>query len=100
MTPEEKIEQAKEYLARLLKHVYPDIEPLDTLLGLISQVDNGFAVPMKQMGEQKTFKEVVKPVMEYLAKNKHPHMSIVIDATSAELLEVVEYVVTDEFVPD
>lgn len=47
MTPEEEIKQAKEYLARLLKHVYPDIEPLDTLLGLISQIDNGLAVPLK-----------------------------------------------------
>ena len=46
MTPEQEIKQAKEYLARLLKAVYPDIHPLGDLLGLISQVDNGFAVPL------------------------------------------------------
>lgn len=50
--------------------------------------------------EQKTFEEIVKPVMEWLAKNKHPHMSIIIEATHAELVEGVECVVTDEFVPD
>lgn len=50
--------------------------------------------------EEKTFEEVVKPVMEWLAKNKHPHMSIIIEATRAELVEGVEVVVTDEFVPD
>ena len=46
MTPEQEIKQAKEYLARLLKAVYPDIQPLGDLLGLISQVDNGFAIPL------------------------------------------------------
>ena len=46
MTPEQEIEQAKEYLTRLLRVVYPDIHPLDDLLGLISQIDNGFAVPL------------------------------------------------------
>ena len=43
---EQEIEQAKDYLVRLLKAVYPDIDPLPSLLGLISQVDNGFAVPL------------------------------------------------------
>jgi len=46
MTPEQEIEQAKEYLTRLLKAIYPDIHPLDDLFGLISQIDNGFAVPL------------------------------------------------------
>ncbi len=50
--------------------------------------------------EQKTFEEVVKPVMEWLAKNKHPHTSIIIDATRAELVEGVETVITDEFLQD
>jgi hypothetical protein len=50
--------------------------------------------------EPKTFEEIVKPVMEWLAKNKHPHMIVIIEATRAELVEGVECVATDEFVPD
>lgn len=50
--------------------------------------------------EDKTFEEVVKPVIEWLAKTKHPHTSIVIDSVHAELMEGVESVVTDEFLPD
>ena len=52
------------------------------------------------MEEEKTFEEVVKPIMEWLAKNKHPHTSIIIEATHAELVEGVECVATDEFVQD
>lgn len=37
---------AKKELARMLKLVYPHIEPLDSLSGLVSQIDNGFAVPL------------------------------------------------------
>lgn len=50
--------------------------------------------------KEKTFEEVVKPVIKWLSKNKHPHMSIIIDGTHGELVEGVESVITDEFVPD
>lgn len=52
----------------------------------------------QNMQEQKTFEEVVKPVMEWLAKNKHPHTIINIEATRAELLEGVECINADEYV--
>lgn len=50
--------------------------------------------------EDKDFETVVRPVIEYLAKNHHPHMKIVIDATSAELLEGQKIVSTDEYLVD
>lgn len=50
--------------------------------------------------EPKTFEEVVKPVMAWLAKNKHPHTSIVVESNRAELLEGVECFTTDEFLED
>lgn len=50
--------------------------------------------------DQKTFEEVIKPVMEWLAKNKNPHTIIIVDATHAELLQGAESVTTSEFVPD
>lgn len=46
---------------------------------------------------EKTFDEVVKPVMEWLEKNKHPHTKIIIDSTSAEMVEGVECINTDKF---
>lgn len=48
--------------------------------------------------EPKPFEEVVKPVMAWLARNKHPHTSIVIESNRAEMLEGVECFATDEFI--
>jgi len=50
--------------------------------------------------ETKTFKDIVLPVIEWLAKNKHPHTTIIIDSTHAELVEGVECVNTEEFLKD
>lgn len=50
--------------------------------------------------EEKTFEEIVRPVIEWLAKNKNPHTSIVIDSIHAEMVEGVECVKTDEFLQD
>lgn len=47
-----------------------------------------------------SFEDVVKPAMKWLAENKHPHMSIIIESTRAELVEGVECVATDEFIKD
>jgi hypothetical protein len=46
--------------------------------------------------EQKTFSEVVKPVMEWLAKNKHPHTKIIIESNRAEMVEGAEIVMTGD----
>ena len=48
----------------------------------------------------KTFEEVVKEVMKWLAENHHPHTTIIITSTSAELVEGVECVNTNEFLVD
>jgi hypothetical protein len=50
--------------------------------------------------DNQEFETVVKPVIEYLAKNHHPHMKIFIDCTTAELLEGQKIVNTDEFLVD
>jgi len=44
--------------------------------------------------------EVVKPVMEWLSNNCHPHTTVIIDVTNAELVEGIATVVTQEFVKD
>ncbi len=39
--------------------------------------------------EQKSaeFREVIEPVMDWLARTQHPHMTIIVTAGDAELLE-------------
>lgn len=49
---------------------------------------------------QKQFEEVVKPVMKWLAENKHPHSKIIIESNSAELVEGTMVLSTDEFLVD
>ncbi len=46
------------------------------------------------------FEEKAKDFMDWLCKNGHPHMSIIITPTSAELLEGSIGVQTNEFVRD
>lgn len=45
-------DSACEYLVRLLKHCYPEIQPLGDLSGLCSQVDNGLAVGLTTARQQ------------------------------------------------
>ena len=35
------------------------------------------------------FRELAKPVVEFLQKNFHPHARVIIDCTSAEIVEGV-----------
>lgn len=48
--------------------------------------------------QRREFQDVTRPVIEWLNKNCHPHVSVVIDPTSAELSEGVHIVHTNEYV--
>ena len=50
--------------------------------------------------QRKELEQKVKPVMEWLCKNCHPHVTVIIEPTTAELVEGIATVVTDEFVQD
>jgi hypothetical protein len=39
--------------------------------------------------KRKEFYEVMKPIMEYMDKNFHPHCTIIVTSNNAELLEGV-----------
>jgi len=39
--------------------------------------------------EMKEFEKIVRPVVEYLQQNYHPHASIIITQTNAEIVEGV-----------
>jgi len=47
-----------------------------------------------------TFEEACKPLMKYLCENHHPHIKVVIDGNTANLLEGIEYFKSNEFIID
>lgn len=47
---------------------------------------------------RKSFKVAVEPVIKWLCDNSYPHTKIIIDCTSAELVEGLMRVVTDKHV--
>ena len=49
---------------------------------------------------QKSFEVAVEPVIKWLCDNAHPHTKIIIDCTTAELVEGVMCTVTDRYVRD
>lgn len=51
--------------------------------------------------EQKDeFEKLTKQVMKFLCDNFHPHVSVIVDPTHAEILEGQAATVTHEFVKD
>ncbi|MHB1328007.1 MAG: hypothetical protein ACYC2K_07380 [Gemmatimonadales bacterium] len=50
--------------------------------------------------QRREFEAVTRPVIEWLNKNCHPHVSVVIDITSAELSEGVAAVRTNDYIRD
>ena len=46
------------------------------------------------------FAALTRPVIEWLNKNCHPHVSVVIEPTSAELSEGVASVYTNDYIRD
>jgi len=52
------------------------------------------------MEKQKSFEDAVKPVIKWLNDNGHPHMTILITPTGAELVEGIKIMRTEEFLID
>ena len=50
--------------------------------------------------QHKKFEEIIKPVIKYMAENHHPHTTLIIDATHAELLEGIMVISTEEYLID
>ena len=50
--------------------------------------------------QKEQFEEKAKDMMKWLCENGHPHMSIVITPTTAELAEGVIGITSSEFVVD
>ena len=50
--------------------------------------------------QRKTFETAARPLIEWLAKNCHPHMTAVVDSNSAALLEGQHVIRTDDYLVD
>ena len=50
--------------------------------------------------EKQTFEEAVKPLIKWVAENCNPHATVLVDCTSAELLQGSECVINEEFLVD
>ena len=46
------------------------------------------------------FEEVVKPLMKWLCEKTHPHTTVIVTSNSAELVEGIKSIVTNEFLID
>lgn len=58
------------------------------------------AAAAELQGTPETFKDVVIPLMKWLADNHHPHTQIVLTASDAVLFEGVKSFSTDDFIKD
>lgn len=50
--------------------------------------------------KRKEFDELAKQMIKFLNDNCYPHVSVIVDCTSAELLEGVCAIHTEEFLKD
>jgi hypothetical protein len=54
----------------------------------------------KQIEKQEKFEEAVRSLMKYLAENHHPHTSVYVTSSTAELLEGQQCLSTNEYILD
>lgn len=50
--------------------------------------------------KQEEFEDLVRPVIKFLNERGHPHMTVVITQTDAELLEGIKKVSTKDYIKD
>jgi hypothetical protein len=48
----------------------------------------------------KTFEEAVEPLIKWMSENQHPHTTVIVTGTRAELVEGLQCHLTDEFIVD
>lgn len=48
--------------------------------------------------DENAFLEAAKPLMKYLCENYHPHVTVIIDGTRAELVEGLKTIKCEEYI--
>lgn len=54
----------------------------------------------REIYEAKEFEEAVEPLMKWMSENQHPHTTVIVTGTRAELVEGLQCHLTDEFIVD
>jgi hypothetical protein len=50
--------------------------------------------------QREDFEIAARPLMEYLGKNHHPHVKVIVDNGSSEILESSSRIITDDYIAD
>ena len=50
--------------------------------------------------QRKSFEVAARPMIEWLCKNCHPHVTAIVEPGSAELHEGVSRIVVNDYIPD
>ena len=50
--------------------------------------------------QREDFEIAARPLMEYLGKTHHPHIKVIVDSGSAEILESSSRIITDDYIQD
>lgn len=50
--------------------------------------------------QRQAFEKAARPLIEWLAQNMHPHSTVIVNATTAELLDGVCVFRTDDYLVD
>jgi ABC-type phosphate/phosphonate transport system substrate-binding protein len=58
-----------------------------TFKGQTQQFANSLKIIIMSKEKVKEFEELVRPILKYLCENYHPHVTVIITPTTAELVE-------------
>jgi hypothetical protein len=50
--------------------------------------------------QREEFEKAARPLMEWIGKNCHPHVTTIVDCSRAELVEGVNSFVTEDYILD
>ena len=53
-----------------------------------------------KLKQLKEFQEACKPLMKYLSENHHPHVKVIIDGDTAELVEGILFTQDNQYIVD
>jgi hypothetical protein len=48
----------------------------------------------------KKFEEVARPLIDFINENYHPHVTVIVDSTHAEILEGISAFTTEDYLRD
>jgi hypothetical protein len=54
----------------------------------------------KHFEKSDEFKKACKPLMKYLSENHHPHVKVIVDCNTAEMVEGMKFFESNEFILD